>query len=101
MKKIFFTILLLVSLSFANAQSGWQAGNYYSHAGTSQVVCGNSYWVQGVYGPELWQTCQKQIWNQSYYSGYVYIWTYVGWAYQSNAGYYWSFYWQNYNVRLR
>ena len=105
MKKILILVLLLTSLSMiVYSQSGYQVGNYYAYKGTSDVTCGNvvnyvkfngySYYNEG------WQTCRRREWLQEQYSGYVYTWNGWSWTYQWNTGYFWRFYWYDYQVRV-
>ncbi len=97
MKKILLIFVAIFIVNIATAQSGYDAGNYYAYRGTSQVVCGNPYYD---YNYNLVQQCQRQVWEQQYYVGYIYLWNGWNWYTEYRSGTYWTFTWYNYINRL-
>lgn len=104
MKKILFLLLMLCSITLAVAQSGYSSGRYYSVRGTSDVTCSNVIQVQKWNGYnyyyEGWQNCRRREWVEEQYSGYIYTWDGWNWQYQWQTGYFWRFYWYDFQVRV-
>lgn len=99
-------ITLMSLIILCKAQSGWVAGNIYQYQGEATTTCGYVYNVTctdyygNVYICGRAQNCRTLVWEQQYYSGYIYLWGPNGWYTEWHEGYYWSCYWNDWVKEL-
>ncbi len=90
-KKLIYTIAAIVTLFLAEptqAQSGWQAGQYYQYEGQRTIDC-DPFWVKATpFGIE--RRCRILQWEKQYYTGNIQVWN--GWQWVSQWQTTWAWY---------
>lgn len=113
MKKNLIVLLLVVAGLFANAQSGFVQGRYYTQQYSVQNLCGNVYSVfSGYYnnfGQAIYygyQDCRRAEWHSQYDQWAGYFWEYnpvtgyYQWNYRTEWRTWWWYTWNNYTIRV-
>jgi hypothetical protein len=102
-KRILYILAAVITLSIfspvSNAQSGWQAGQYYQYQGQIIKEYDPYYSVMTPLGIE--RRYRILQWERQSYSGYIYVWNGWGWVTQWQNSWAWYCWWSNWYYELR
>ena len=102
-KRILYILAAVITLSLfspvSNAQSGWQAGQYYQYEGQRVTEWDPYYFVRTPLGYE--RRYRILQWERQSHSGYIYVWNGWSWVTQWQNSYAWYWWWSGWYYVIR
>ena len=101
-KKLIYTFAAIFTLLLAEptqAQSGWQAGQYYQYEGQRVTEWDPYYLARTPFGFE--RRYRILQWERQYRSGYIQVWNGWSWVSQWQTSYAWYCWWSNWYYVIR